>query len=295
MIHDNIRKAVIPVAGYGTRFLPASKAQPKEMFLVVDKPTIQYVVEEAVAAGIQDILMIISKGKRSIEEHFDPNRELEAELEQAGRTLELEEIRRISSMANIHYIWQRELNGLGDAVSYAKHHVGDEAFALLLGDTIVESNTPVTRQLIDIHQRYGESVVAFEQVALDKVSRYGIMKGRAIENRLYYIEDLIEKPAPESAPSNLAIAGRYLLTPDIFPTLENIPPGKNNEIQLTDALRVLLQQKPIYGLHFEGKRYDIGNKLDFLKTNVIFGLRHAELGPQFRRFLEQLSDTTSND
>lgn len=295
MIDRNIRKAVIPVAGYGTRFLPASKAQPKEMFLVVDKPTIQYVVEEAVAAGIKDILMIISKGKRAIEEHFDPNRELEAKLEHAGRTLELEEIRRISSMANIHYIWQRELNGLGDAVSYAKHHVGDEAFALLLGDTIVESNTPVTRQLIDIHQRYGESVVAFEQVTLDKVSRYGIMKGRAIEDRLYQVEDLVEKPAPGSAPSNLAIAGRYLLTPDIFPSLENIPPGKNNEIQLTDALRMLLQQKPIYGLHFEGNRYDIGNKLDFLKTNVIFGLRHAELGAEFRQFLERLSDTGPDD
>ena len=295
MIHHKIRKAVIPVAGYGTRFLPASKAQPKEMFPVVDKPTIQYVVEEAVAAGIQDILMIISKGKRAIEEHFAPNPELEAELEQAGHALELEEIRRISSMANIHYIWQRELNGLGDAVSYAKHHVGDEAFALLLGDTIVESKIPVTRQLIEIHQRYGESIVALEQVASDKVSRYGIMKGRLIEDRLYHIEDLVEKPAPESAPSNLAIAGRYLLTPDIFSTLENIPPGKNNEIQLTDAMRVLLQQKPMYGLHFEGSRYDMGNKLDFLKTNVIFGLRHAELGPQFRQFLEQLIDTGSND
>lgn len=295
MINHNIRKAVIPVAGYGTRFLPASKAQAKEMFPVVDKPTIQYVVEEAVAAGIQDILMIISKGKRAIEEHFAPNHELEAELEQAGHALELQEIRRISSMANIHYVWQRELNGLGDAVSYAKQHVGDEAFALLLGDTIVESKTPVTRQLIDIHQRYGEGVVAFEQVAPDKVSRYGIMKGRLIEDRLYHIEDLVEKPAPEAAPSNLAIAGRYLLTPDIFATLENIPPGKNNEIQLTDALRVLLQQKPMYGLHFEGKRYDIGNKLDFLKTNVIFGLRDAKLGPQFRQFLEQLSETGSND
>jgi len=295
MIHHNIRKAVIPVAGFGTRLLPASKALPKEMFPVVDKPTIQYVVEEAVAAGINDILMIISKGKRAIEEHFAPNREFEAKFEQAGRILELEEIRRISSMANIHYVWQQQLNGLGDAVSYAKHHVGDEPFALLLGDTIVESNTPVTRQLMDIHQCYGESVVAFEQVAPDKVSRYGVMKGRPIENRLYLIEDLIEKPAPESAPSNLAIAGRYLLTPDIFPALEDIPPGKNNEIQLTDALRMLLQQKPVYGLHFEGRRYDTGNKLDFLKTNVMFGLRHPELGPQFRQFLEQLSDAGSND
>lgn len=294
MNHHNIRKAVIPVAGYGTRFLPASKAQPKEMFLVVDKPTIQYVVEEAVAAGIGDILMIISKGKRAIEEHFDPNHELEAELEQSGRMLELEEIRRISSMANIHYVWQRELNGLGDAVSYAKHHVGDEPFALLLGDTIVESAVPVTRQLMDIHQRFGAGAVAFEQVAPDKVSRYGIMQGRPIDNRLYLIEELIEKPAPESAPSNLAIAGRYVLTPEIFPVLEQVQPGKNHEIQLTDALRMLLRQQPIYGLHFDGRRYDIGNKLDFLKTNVLFGLRHAELGPHFRRFLEQLLETGGN-
>ena len=287
-----IRKAVIPVAGFGTRVLPASKALPKEMFPVVDKPTIQYVVEEAVAAGIRDILMIISKGKRAVEEHFDRNHELEAELECKGRKLELEELRRISSLAKIHYVWQKELNGLGDAVSYAKDHVGDQAFALLLGDSIVESNPPLTRQLMDVHERLGGSVVALEQVAPDKVSSYGIMQGHLIENRLYLIEDLIEKPAPASAPSNMAIAGRYVLTPEIFSTLGETPPGKNDEIQLTDALRRLLKQRPMYGLHFEGKRYDIGNKLDFLKTNVIFGLRHAELGPPFREFLRQLADTT---
>ena len=289
-----IRKAVIPVAGYGTRFLPASKAQPKEMFLVVDKPTIQYVVEEAVASGITDILMIISKGKRAIEEHFDFNPILEAELAHAGRVMELDEIRKISGMATIHYVWQQELNGLGDAISYAKYHVGDEAFAVLLGDTIVESSLPVTQQLMQIYQDYNESVIAFEQVTTDKLSRYGIMQGRPLNKHLYLLEDLIEKPEPAEAPSNLAIAGRYVLTPDIFQTLEAVVPGKNNEIQLTDALRLQLQQKPVYGLHFEGQRYDIGNKLEFLKTNVIFGLRHAELGQDFRHFLEQLLESSDH-
>lgn len=289
-----IRKAVIPAAGYGTRFMPAAKALPKEMFPVVDKPAIEYVVEEAVAAGIRDILMIISKGKRAIEEHFDRNGELEAELEKKGRLLELEAVRAVSSMANIHFVWQKEMKGLGDAVSCARDHVGDEPFAVLLGDTIIESAPALTRQLIDIHARYGASVVALEEVPHEKVSRYGIMKGRPIGEGLYQIDDLVEKPSADAAPSNLAIAGRYVLSGEIFTALQQIVPEPHHEIQLTDALRLLLQEQPMYGLHFSGRRYDIGNKLDFLKTNVLFGLKHAELGPQFRQFIEAVTNPAAD-
>lgn len=283
-----IRKAIIPAAGFGTRFLPASKSQPKEMLPIVDTPVIQYVVEEAVASGITDILMIIGRGKRSIEEHFDRNFELEEELIEQHKEQELAIIRHISSFANIHFVWQKELNGLGDAISYAKNHVGDEPFAVLLGDTIVRSKEPVTRQLIEIYEHYQESVVALEEVERNKVSRYGIVGGKKIAERLYLIDTLIEKPTPEEAPSCLAIAGRYVLTPEIFQYISLVKPGKNNEIQLTDAMRLMSESPAMYGYHFEGKRYDIGNKLDFIKTNVIFALEREDMKDELTTFLKEI-------
>ena len=283
-----IRKAVIPAAGFGTRLLPATKSQPKEMLPIVDTPAIQYVVEEAVASGITDILMIIGKGKRAIEEHFDRNFDLENELSAKGKERELEEIRRISNLADVHFVWQKELNGLGDAISYARHHVGNEPFAVLLGDTLVQSGSPVTKQLMDVYDRYQESVVALEQVDMDKVSRYGVIDGRNIDSNVYLVEDFIEKPTPEEAPSNLAIAGRYVLSPEIFDCIARTARGKNNEIQLTDAMRLLVADRAMYGLHFDGRRYDIGNRLDFIKTNVEFALMREDLKADLAEFI---SDT----
>lgn len=275
-------KAVIPAAGFGTRFLPATKSQPKEMLPVVDTPVIQYVVEEAVAAGIDDILMIIGRGKRAIEEHFDRNFELETQLESAGREAELAALSRISSLANIHFVWQKELRGLGDAIRCARQHVGDDPFAVLLGDTLMRSDVPVTQQLIQVFERYQESVVALEAVAPERVSRYGIIDGHSIEENLYLVHDFIEKPKPEEAPSNLAIAGRYVLTPEIFTHLESIPPGKNNELQLTDAMRCQVLNRAMYGLRFKGVRHDAGNKLDFIKTNIAFALERPDLHDALR-------------
>lgn len=283
-----IRKAIIPAAGFGTRFLPAAKSQPKEMLPIVDTPVIQYVVEEAAAAGIRDILMIIGKGKRAIEEHFDRNFELESELAEKGKAAELEAIRRISNLANIHFVWQKELNGLGDALRYARDHVGQEPFAVLLGDTLIDSRPGVTRQLMDIYDRYQESVVALEEVPRAKVSRYGVIAGKPVNRHLYLVEDFIEKPSVAEAPSNLAIAGRYVFTPEIFTYLEDQAAGKNDEIQLTDAMRRMVKTRAMYGLRFDGTRYDLGNKLDFLKTNIIFGLQRKDLGRDLRAFLKTL-------
>jgi len=284
-----IRKAVIPAAGFGTRFLPAAKSQPKEMLPIVDTPVIQYVVEEAVNAGITDILMIIGKGKRAIEEHFDRNYELEQELEEKGKQKELDAIKAISSMANIHFVWQKELNGLGDAISYARHHVGKEPFAVLLGDTIVEAKKPVVKQMIETYDRYQESVVALEEVPMNKVDRYGVIDGDRMSGDVYLVRDFIEKPDIGKAPSNLAIAGRYILTPDIFKCIDKTPRGKNNEIQLTDAMRILVKDRAMYGLRFDGRRYDIGNKLDFIKTNVEFALRNKDLKKDMTAFIKQIA------
>ena len=286
-----IRKAVIPAAGFGTRFLPTATSQPKEMLPIGDTPTSQYVVEEAVASGITDILMIIGKGKRAIEEHFDRNFELEAELEESGKRAELEAIRRISNLANVHFVWQKEMNGLGDAVSYARCHIGNEPFALLLGDTIVESDTPVTRQLMTVFERYHESVVALEEVERSKVSRYGVIAGTRAAQNLYMIEDFIEKPRVEEAPSTLAIAGRYVFSPDIFDCIARVKPGKNNEIQLTDAMRLMVKSSAMYGVRFNGTRYDIGNKMDFIKTNVILGLKRNDLKKELGSFILDLAKT----
>ncbi|MCK4921464.1 MAG: UTP--glucose-1-phosphate uridylyltransferase GalU [Bacteroidales bacterium] len=284
-----IRKAVIPAAGFGTRFLPATKSQPKEMLPIIDTPTIQHVVEEAVESGITDILMIIGKGKRSIEEHFDRNYELEAQLLEKNKTEELNLMKKINSLANIHFIYQKELNGLGDAISYARYHVNNEPFAVLLGDTLIESNNdiPVTKQLIDVYNHYQASVVALEEVHPSLVSRYGIMDGRKINKNIYEVDGFIEKPAINDSPSNLAIASRYIFTPEIFNYLDKLKPGKNNEIQITDAMQMMAKKKAWYGLKFDGKRHDIGNKLDFLKTNVIYGLKREDIGPEFRQWLKE--------
>ncbi|GAA4410692.1 UTP--glucose-1-phosphate uridylyltransferase GalU [Nibrella viscosa] len=288
MNQSMIKKAIIPAAGLGTRFLPATKAQPKEMLPIIDMPTIQYVVQEAVDSGIEDILIISGKGKRAIEDHFDRNYELEAKLvEKEDRAL-YDEMRRLSDLANIHFVRQKELNGLGDAISYARHHVGNEPFAVLLGDTIMDSVIPVTQQLIDTYQQYGGSVIAVEEVPADKVNRYGIVGGKSLSDRILELDTLVEKPTIGEAPSNLAIAGRYVLSPEIFSAIEQTGMGKNNEIQLTDALRLLLKRECIYAHHIEGKRHDIGNKLDFLKTTVEFALKRPEFAEPFRKFLKDI-------
>lgn len=288
---SKVRKAVIPAAGYGTRFLPISKAVPKEMLPLVDKPVIQYVVEEAVASGITDILIVISRSKRAIEEHFHPAFDLETELEAKGRPDDLAQLRQMQSMARIHFIWQPKMGGLGDAILYARDHVGDEPFAVLLGDTVVtteDSSRPVTRQLADVVEKHGGSAVALQEVPLEKVSRYGILGGTEIAPGLIRADQFIEKPKPEATPSRLAVSARYVLSPAIFAHLEKTPKGKGGELQLTDAMASLMQEEALHGLRYEGQRHDIGNKLDFIKANVHFGLQHPEIGAALREHLAQL-------
>lgn len=285
-----VKKAVIPAAGYGTRFLPATKSSPKEMIPIIDTPVIQYVVEEAVASGITDILMIIGKGKRAIEEHFDRSPVLEETLAQKNNTEMLEKIKAISNMANIHFVWQKEMNGLGDAILHAKYHVGNEPFVILLGDTLVRSEDgPITKQLIDVYEQTKGSVVALEEVKPELVSRYGVVDGEAFSENVVKARNWIEKPSVEEAPSNLAVASRYLFTPEIFDYLETTQPGKNNEIQLTDAMREMVKSHPMYGLKFNGKRYDIGDKLGFLKTNLEFGLNDPEIGESLKSWVKEFA------
>ncbi len=284
-----VRKAVIPAAGYGTRFLPIAKAVPKEMLPLVDKPVIQYVVEEAVASGITDILLIISRSKRAIEEHFAPAAELEAELAAKGRTEDLEQLRKLQSMARIHYTWQPRMGGLGDAVRHARTFVGGEPFALLLGDTVVttaDSARPVTRQLADVVEKHGGSCVALQEVSVEKVSRYGIMGGDEIGPGLIRARQFVEKPKPEEAPSRLAVSARYVLSPAIFEHLDHTAPGKGGEVQITDAMASLMAVDPLFGLRFDGQRHDIGNKLDFIKANVHFGLQREDIGGALREWLK---------
>lgn len=286
-----VRKAVIPAAGYGTRFLPISKAVPKEMLPIMDKPVIQYVVEEAVASGITDVLIIIGRGKRAIEEHFFPNRELEEELAAKGKTDALKACEAASRLARVHFVWQHEMRGLGDAVMYAREHVGDEPFALLMGDTIVEpaaGDVPVTRQLCDVWERHGGSAIAVEEVPLERVGRYGILGGDEVEPGLIRATKLVEKPDPGGAPGRLAIASRYVISPRVFALLADTPPGKNGEIQLTDALARLLGEEAVFGRRFGGRRHDIGDKAGFVKTNVEFALRDPALAADLRKFLSQL-------
>ncbi len=286
-----IRKAVIPAAGYGTRFLPATKSQPKEMLPIVDTPVIQYVVEEAVQAGITDLLMIIGAGKRSIEEHFDRSFQLESQLQAQGKTAELEAMRRISALADIYFVWQKQMRGLGDAVYYARHHVNNEPFVVLLGDTLIDSVTPAAGQLVELYERVHAPVILLEQVEPRKVGLYGIIDGHQTEPGLYRINDFVEKPKPENAPSNLAISGRYLLTPDIFRHIEQTPPSKDGEIQLTEALRALVREQPVYGLRLEGRRCDIGNKEGFIRTNIEFALRREDMAQDLRQYIKRLAQT----
>ena len=275
-------KVVIPAAGLGIRFLPATKAQPKEMLPVVDKPAIQYVVEEAVASGMTDIIIITGRGKRAIEDHFDKSYELEHKLRESGNSEALAEVQRIASMADIFYIRQKEQLGLGHAILCAKKHIGNEPFAVMLGDDIVVSDRPCIGQLVDVFEDVKASVVGIEQVPKSKIQRYGVIKGRRTKDDLYKIDDLVEKPSPEEAPSDLAIIGRYVFQPDIFSSLEKIGPGKGGEYQLTDAMRLVCRKSGLYGLKFKGRRFDIGSKVDWIRATIALSMDRKDLAEELR-------------
>ena len=286
-----IRKAIIPAAGLGTRFLPATKAQPKEMLPIVDKPTIQYIIEEAVASGIEEILIITGRSKKCIEDHFDKSVELELELEKSGKEQMLKMVREISDMVDIHFIRQKEPRGLGHAISCAKTFVGNEPFAVLLGDDIVyNEGKPCLKQLIDCYDEYKTSVLGVQTVEAKDVNKYGIVNGIHIEDRVYKVKGLVEKPPVEEAPSNVAILGRYIITPQIFKILEETKPGKGGEIQLTDALLKLIDEEAMYAYDFEGTRYDVGDKLGFLKATVEYALRREDLREGFIEYLNTLKN-----
>jgi UTP--glucose-1-phosphate uridylyltransferase len=282
-----VKKAVIPAAGLGTRFLPATKSQPKEMLPIVDKPAIQYVVEHAVGAGIEDILIVTGRGKRTIEDHFDRSFELEARLEQAGKYEELKEVRRISDMAAIHYIRQKDPEGLGAAVAMAEPHMNNEPFAVLLGDDIMASGN-LLRDMLDVYDRYGRSVIAVKEVPMSEIHLYGAIEPEFIEDNLARIVRIVEKPATDDAPSNLAAIGCYVLTPQIFEALRETTPDERGEVQLTDALNLLAQQQAVYAFLFEGVRYDIGKKLDYLRATVELAIDRDDIGPEFRAILAEL-------
>lgn len=278
---SGVRKAVIPAAGLGTRFLPATKSQPKEMLPIVDKPAIQYVIEEAARAGITDILVITGRNKRAIEDHFDRNFELEFYLEQKGKTRDLEDMNAINEIADIHYIRQRDPLGLGHAVSVAREHVGDEPFAVMLGDDIMVDDSTLLRSMIDAYERFDRSVLALMEVPQNEISAYGCATIDAVEPGLVAVRDVVEKPKPEDAPSNLAVIGRYVFTPGIFDALGRIVPGAGGELQLTDAIALLIGEQDVYGRVFEHGRYDVGQKIDFLRANVELALDRPDLGPEF--------------
>lgn len=283
-----ITKAVIPAAGLGTRFLPATKAVPKEMLPIVDTPTLQYIIEEAAASGIEDILIITGRGKRAIEDHFDKSYELENELKRAGKTDFIEQIEPISSLANIHYVRQKEALGLGHAIHCAKSFVGNSPFAVLLGDDIVHSKTPCLKQMIDVYDKYSCSVLGVQTVDTSDVSKYGIIKPESVSERIYKVLDMVEKPKVEDAPSNIAVLGRYIINPEIFECLENVKPGAGGEIQLTDALSMLAAKQDIYAYDFVGQRYDVGNKMGFLKATVEQALRRDDLKEEFLEYLKTI-------
>jgi UTP--glucose-1-phosphate uridylyltransferase len=290
---QKVRKAVFPAAGLGTRFLPATKAQPKEMLPIVDKPIIQYGVEEALHSGIQNIIIVTGRGKSAIEDHFDVSFELEYLLESRGKKDLLAIVHGISDMINVSYVRQKEALGLGHAVLRAMELVGHEPFAVVLADDVIEAETPCLRQLLDIHDFFGASVLAVMEVPHDSISSYGAIDAEPVSHngtndRLYRIRNLVEKPKPSEAPSNLAIIGRYVLTPEIFDSLQAIDPGAGGEIQLTDALKHMLRNRPIYAYRFDGERYDAGDKLGFLKATVEFALRRHDLGAPFREYLKGL-------
>jgi UTP--glucose-1-phosphate uridylyltransferase len=284
-----VRKAIIPAAGLGTRFLPATKASPKEMLPLVDKPLVQYAVEEAVASGIEDIIIITGRGKRAIEDHFDRSFELEENLKGNGKSQLLEDIRDISRLANFCYVRQPEARGLGHAVLCAQHLIGDEPFAVILGDEVIDAKTPALAQLIRMFDTGNGAVLGVQKVRREDVLHYGIVEAQRIADGLHRIIDLVEKPAPAQAPSRYAVIGRYVLSPDIFPILERTAPGKNREIQLTDALRQLVRESPSYAKEIAGQRYDAGDKLGFLQATVEFALKSPTLGRPFAAYLKQVA------
>ena len=283
-----VRKAVILAAGHGTRFLPATKSVPKEMLPLVDRPVIQYIIEEAVAAGLDQIIIVTAAGKRSIEDHFDRSLELEHFLEEKGKFDDLKQVREISEMAEIHYIRQKDPLGLGHAVSVAEAFVGGEPFAVLLGDDIMADHHPLLSEMLDVHERYGRSVLAVTEVSREEVSLYGIVEGEFLEERLARVRSVVEKPEPDEAPSNLAAIGRYILTPEIFDCLRGIPPGRGGEIQLTDAITLLARQQAVYAWVFEGGRFDVGKKLDYLKATIELAIDREDLGEDLRAYLADL-------
>lgn len=290
-----IRKAVIPAAGLGTRFLPATKAQPKEMLPIVDKPTIQFIVEEAVASGIEDIIIVTGRNKRAIEDHFDRSVELETFLEKAEKAELLSLVQDISRMADIFYVRQKEALGLGHAIYSARKFIGNEPFAVLLGDDIIRAEVPCLRQMINVYERYGASIVGVQEVPLEETSKYGIVDGVSMGERIYRARDLVEKPSPKDAPeTRLAIMGRYILNPAIFDVLENLKPGKGGEIQLTDGLRELRMQQEIMAYDFEGRRYDVGDKFGFVKATIEYGLLHDDISAELETYLQELTKTMHN-
>ncbi len=282
-----VRKAIIPAAGLGTRFLPATKAQPKEMLPIVDKPTIQYIIEEAIASGIEQILIITGRGKRAIEDHFDRSFELEEELRRKGQEVLLNEVVDIANLVDIHYIRQKEPRGLGHAIHCARAFIGDEPFAVLLGDDIVDSKQPCLRQLMDVFEEYNNTILGVQHVSWEDVSKYGIVAGMEVDKGIFKVTDMVEKPDREQAPSNIAILGRYIIRPSIFRYLDNAQPGKGGEIQLTDALHRQMENEAMYAYVFEGKRYDVGNKLGFLQATVDFAMKRPELAADFEAWLHE--------
>ncbi len=291
-----VRKAIIPAAGLGTRFLPATKAQPKEMLPIVDKPTIQYIVEEAIESGIEDIIVISGRGKRAIEDHFDKAYELEETLYKKEKFERLQEIQEISNLANIHYIRQKEPRGLGHAISCASSFIGNEPFAVLLGDDIVRSEKPCLKQMIDVFNHYQSSVVGVQQVPFEDVSKYGIispLENKTLADGILSLSSVVEKPSVDEAPSNYAIMGRYILTPEIFSILEDLPPGSGNEIQLTDAIKLLNEVQTVLAYEFDGKRYDVGDKFGFIKATIDFALERNDLNSQVQAYLSELAETHS--
>lgn len=283
-----VRKAVFPAAGLGTRFLPATKASPKEMLPLVDKPLIQYVIEEAVASGVESILIVTGRDKTPMENHFDVSFEMEHLLKSRGKEEMFKQVRAVSEMARIAYTRQKEALGLGHAVYQGKDFVGDEPFAVMLADDIVDAEKPALRQMLDVYEKYDAPVIATMQVAGEAISRFGVIDAEEVEPNVYKIKDMVEKPKFEDAPSDLAIIGRYVLTPDIFAAIENTKPGSGGEIQITDAMRLLLKERPFYAVKLEGNRHDAGDKLGFLIATVEFALKREDLGPEFREYLRSL-------
>ncbi|MDP4183410.1 MAG: UTP--glucose-1-phosphate uridylyltransferase GalU [Bacillota bacterium] len=285
-----VRKAIIPAAGLGTRFLPATKAQPKEMLPIVDKPTIQYIVEEAIDSGIEDIIIVTGRNKRAIEDHFDKSYELEEELKKKGKQDLLTQVQDISNLVDIHYIRQKEPKGLGHAIYCAKSFIGNEPFAVLLGDDIVNSEVPCLKQMISVYDEYKTTVLGVQHVPEGDISKYGIVSCKQVDDRVFKVKDLVEKPEIDKAPSNIAILGRYIISPRIFEFLESATPGKGGEIQLTDALKSLIGTEAIYAYDFIGKRYDVGNRLGFLEATVEYALTRDDLKDDFKSYLKKITD-----